>query len=180
MRQITVPAEDWHCIFSRCWLKWKFQWIVVVQSLSCVLHFCDPMDCITPGFPVLYYLLEFAQTHVHWVNDAIQPSHPLSPPSPPVFSLSQHQGLFQKAQWIEMLKRSQANSEWVPMVSLFISSSCKHLSFIAWTNWATTRSRSMKQSPESVLSKNSPFLFRRTKALDFKDSCQSPYFWSFF
>ena len=49
----------------------------------------------TPGFPVLHHLPEFAQTHVHWVNDAIQPSHLLSSPSPPAFSLSQHQGLFQ-------------------------------------------------------------------------------------
>ena len=44
---------------------------------------CDPMDCHTPGFPVLHCLLELAQTHVHWVDDAIQLSHPLSPPSPP-------------------------------------------------------------------------------------------------
>ena len=51
---------------------------------------CDPMDCRTPGFPVLHYLLEFAQTHVHWVSDAIQPSDPLLSPSPPAFSLSQH------------------------------------------------------------------------------------------
>ena len=58
---------------------------------------CDPIDCSTPGFPVLHYLLEFAQTHVHWVGDAIQPSHPLSPSSPPALNLSQHQGLFQ---WI--------------------------------------------------------------------------------
>ena len=43
---------------------------------------CDPMDCSTPGFPVLHYLLEFAQTHVHWVSDITQSSHPLSPPSP--------------------------------------------------------------------------------------------------
>ena len=57
---------------------------VFVQSLSCV-HLCDPMDCRTPGFPVLHYLLEFAQTHVHWVGDAIQLSHPLSPPSPSIF-----------------------------------------------------------------------------------------------
>ena len=57
----------------------------------------DPMDCNTPGFPVLHYRLEFAQTHVHWVGDTIQPSHPLSPLCPPVFSLSQHQGLFQWA-----------------------------------------------------------------------------------
>ena len=56
---------------------------------------CNPMDCSTPGFPVLHYLLEFAQTHIHWVSDAIQPSHPLSPPSPPAFNLSQHHGLFQ-------------------------------------------------------------------------------------
>ena len=56
---------------------------------------CNPMDCSTPGFPVLHCLLKFVQTHVHWVGDAIQPSHPLSSPSPPAFSLSQHQGLFQ-------------------------------------------------------------------------------------
>ena len=49
----------------------------------------DLVDCSTPGFPVLHYLLEFAQTHVHWVGDAIQQSHPLLSPSPPAFSLSQ-------------------------------------------------------------------------------------------
>ena len=54
----------------------------------------DPMDPNTPGFPVLHHLLEFAQTHVYWVSDAIQPSHPLLSPSP-AFSLSQQQGLFQ-------------------------------------------------------------------------------------
>ena len=58
---------------------------------------CDPMACSTPGSSVLYYLLQFAQTHVHRVGDAIQPSHPLSSPSPPAFNLSQHQGLFQWA-----------------------------------------------------------------------------------
>ena len=51
---------------------------------------CDPMDSSTPGFPVLHCLLEFAKTHVHWVSDAIQPSHPVSP-SPPDLNLSQHQ-----------------------------------------------------------------------------------------
>ena len=53
------------------------------------------MDYSTPGFPVLHYLEEFAQTHAHRVGDAIQPSHPLSSPSPPALNLSQHQGLFQ-------------------------------------------------------------------------------------
>ena len=53
-----------------------------------------PMDCSLPGFPVLHYLPEFVQTHVHWVSDAFQPAHPLSPP-PLALNLSQHQGLFQ-------------------------------------------------------------------------------------
>ena len=68
--------------------------IAVVQLLSRV-QLCDPVDCSTPGFPVLHDLLEFAQTHVHQVGDAIQPSHPLLPPSPPAPNPSQHQGLFQ-------------------------------------------------------------------------------------
>ena len=53
------------------------------------------MVCSTAGFPVYQQLPELAQTHVHRVDDAIQPSHPLSSPSPPAFNLSQHQGLFQ-------------------------------------------------------------------------------------
>ena len=56
---------------------------------------CDPVNHSTPGLPVHHQLLEFTQTHVHWVGDAIQPSHPLSSPSPPALNLSQHQGLFQ-------------------------------------------------------------------------------------
>ena len=56
---------------------------------------CDPVDCSTPSFPVLYYLLEFVQTHVHWISDAIQPSHPLLPPPPLAPSLSRNQCLFQ-------------------------------------------------------------------------------------
>ena len=56
--------------------------------------FCDPMDRSTPGFPVHHQLPELTQTHVHRVSDAIDPSHPLSFPSPPAFNLSQHQGLF--------------------------------------------------------------------------------------
>ena len=59
------------------------------------LTVCSPRDCSRPGSPVLHYLLEFAQIHVHCVRDAIQPSYLLSPPSPFAFKLSQHQGLFQ-------------------------------------------------------------------------------------
>ena len=84
---IAVPLKDGSNIYV---------WSVAKLCLT----LCYPMDCSRPGFPVLYYLHEFVQTHVHWVSDAIQPSHPLFPSSPPAFSLSQHQGLFQ---WINSL-----------------------------------------------------------------------------
>ena len=67
------------------------------KSLSHVLLLVTPMDCSTPGFPVHHQLPKLAQTHVHWVGDTIQPSHPLSSPSSPAINLSQDQGLFQ---WI--------------------------------------------------------------------------------
>ena len=56
---------------------------------------CSSMDCLTQGFPALHHFPELAQTHGYWVNDAIQPYHPLLFPSPPTFNLSQHQSLFQ-------------------------------------------------------------------------------------
>ena len=70
-----------------------------VQSLS-RLTLCDPMNCSTPGLPVHHHLLEFIQTHVHRVSDAIQPSHRLLSPSFPAFNPSQHQSLFQ---WVDSL-----------------------------------------------------------------------------
>ena len=83
-----------------CTFKMHFHRFLSVQ-LSSVTRLgpipCNPMDCSTPAFPVHHQLPELAQTHVHWVGDAIQPSHPLSSPSP-AFNLSQHQGLFQWTQ----------------------------------------------------------------------------------
>ena len=77
------------------WLP--FGLVIVSGTISSVSQLCatlcDPVDCSTPGLPVHHQLPEFAQTHVHWVGDGIQPSHPLSSPSPPTFNLSQHQGL---------------------------------------------------------------------------------------
>ena len=67
---------------------------VVAKSLQSCPTLCNPMNHSTPGLSVHHHLPEFTQTHVHWVGDAIQPSHPLSSPSPPAFNLSQHQGLF--------------------------------------------------------------------------------------
>ena len=74
-------------------------YVCISIQFSSVAELCltlfDPMDCSTPGFPVHHQLPELAQTPVHRVGDAIQPSHPLSSPSPPAPNPSQHQGLFQ-------------------------------------------------------------------------------------
>ena len=92
-----------------------YQFRSVTQSCPTL---CDPMDCSMPGLPVHHQLLEFTQTHVHWVGDAIQPSHPLSSPSP-TFNLSQHKGLFK---WVSSL----------PQVSNVLEFQLQHQSF-QWT-----------------------------------------------
>jgi len=76
--------------------------VAIVQSLSCVWLFVTPKDCSTQDFPVLHCLPKFEQTCVYWDDDAIQSSHPLLSPSPPAFSLSQHQGLFR---WVSSLQQ---------------------------------------------------------------------------
>ena len=85
---------------------------------------CDPMDYSTPGHPVNHQLPEFTQTHVLWVGDAIQPSHPLLSPSAPTFDLSQHQGLFK---WVSSLHKvakvlefqlQHQCSQWTPRTDL--------------------------------------------------------------
>ena len=78
---------------------YMFPWICCSFTQLCPI-ICNPMDCSTPGLPILHYAPKFPQIHVHWANGAIQPSHPLSSPSPPAFNLSQHQGLFQ---WVKVL-----------------------------------------------------------------------------
>ena len=97
-RHYTVkPAK--HKRTNTAWLHFCEVACCCSVAQSC-LTLCDPMDCSTPGFPVLHHLQEFAQTLIHWVSDAIQPSRPLSSPSPPAFNLSQHRGLFQ---WVGSL-----------------------------------------------------------------------------
>ena len=90
-------------IHLRCSQRWKwtsrkciwgqYENFCCSVTKSC-LTLCDPMDCITSCFPVVHHLPEFVQTHVHWTNDAIQPSHPLSPASPLALTLSQASGSF--------------------------------------------------------------------------------------
>ena len=93
----------------------------VAQSCPTI---CDPMNRSTPGLPVQHQLQEFTQTHVHQVGDTIQPSHPLSSPSPPALSLSQHQGLFnwvssshEVAKVLEFQLRHQS-FQWTPTTDL--------------------------------------------------------------
>ena len=112
-RAETFPSRfSWFCIMPHCrTLKnphTKVQVIFMPTNTTSLIQplyqsslaqscptLCNLMDCSMPDFSVLHCLLEFAQIHVHRVGDAIQPSHPLSPLSPPAFNLSQHQGLFQ-------------------------------------------------------------------------------------
>ena len=81
-----------HCQTLGSYFFDTIQFSSVAQSC---LTLCNHVDCSTPGLPIHYQLPELAQTHVHRVGNAIQPSRPLSSPPPPAFSLSQHQGLFQ-------------------------------------------------------------------------------------
>ena len=84
--------------------KYKETFMSSLVQFSSVTHLyltlCDPRNHRTPGLPVHHQLPESTQTHVYWVDDAIQPSHPLSSPSPPALNLSYHQGLFK---WISSL-----------------------------------------------------------------------------
>ena len=102
-----------HCYVTYC--------CSVTQSC---MTLCDLRDCSTPGFSVSHHLPELAQTHVHWVGDAIQSSHPLSSPSPPAFNLSQDQGLFKwvscpyhVAQLLEFWLQHQSSNEHPGLIS---------------------------------------------------------------
>ena len=99
----------------------KVQFSSVTQSCPIL---CDPMNHSTPGLPVHHQLPEFTQTHTHWVGDAIQPSHPLSSPSPPAPNPSQPQGLFQ---WVNSshevakvfeFQLQHQSSQWTPRTDL--------------------------------------------------------------
>ena len=95
---ISGSRKGWGIFFPSKGTSWKMYFYHFIQFSSVAqlcLTLCDPIDCSIPGLPVHHQLPEFAQTHVHWVGDAIQLSHPLSSPSPPTFNLSKHQGLFQ-------------------------------------------------------------------------------------
>ena len=118
------------------WIKVQFSSV----TQSC-LTLCDPMDHSMPDLPVHHQLSKFIQTHVHWVCDVFQPSHPLLSPYPPAFNLSQHQGLFK---WV-------SSSHQVAKVLEF---QLQHQSFqmniqdwypLGWTGWISSQSKGLSR-----------------------------------
>ena len=109
------------------------------QSLSSVaqscLTLCSPTDCSTPGLSVNHHLPEVAQTHVHWVGDAIQPSHPLSSSSPPALNLSQHQGRFK---WVSSLHQNQSTASGGQSTGVSASASVLPMNIQDWFTFGLT------------------------------------------
>ena len=116
---------------------------------------CDPMNRSTPGLPVHHQLLEFTQTNVHWVGDAIQPSHPLSSPSPPAPKPSQHQRLFQ---WVNSSRGGQSTG--VSALASFLPKKSQGWSPSGWTGWISLQSKGLSRvfSNTTVKSINSSVL----------------------
>ena len=102
----------------------------------------DPMDCSTPGFPVHHQLSELTQTHVHWISDVIQPSHPLSSPSPPTFNLSQHQGLFK---WVSSSHQVDRVLEFQLQHQSFRPMNIQDWFPSGWTGWISLQSKGLSQ-----------------------------------
>ena len=128
-------------------LKWKYshtdktevsvQFSSVAQSCATL---CDPMNRSTPGLPVHHQLPEFTQTRVHRVTDAIQPSHPLSSPSPPAPNPSQHQSFFQ---WVNSAWGGQRTG--VSALALFSPKNTQGWSPSEWTGWISLQSKGLSR-----------------------------------
>ena len=120
----------------------SYKWNGVVQFSSVTQScptLCDPMDCSTLGLLVHHQLLEFTQTHVHWVSDATQPSYPLLSPSPLAFNLSQHQGLFK---WVSSSHQVAKVLEFQPSV---LPMNTQDWSPLGWIGWISLLSKGLSR-----------------------------------
>ena len=152
--------EKWISYINTYIIYIPYQFSSVIQSC---LTICEPMDCRTPGFPVHHQLLELTQTHVLRVSDAIQPSHPLSFPSPPTFNLCQHQGLFQ---WVSSSHQVAKVLEF----QIHISPSNEYSGLISFRmNWldllavrGTVKSFVHHHSSKASILRHSAFLYSST------------------
>ena len=126
-------------------------------QLSSVTQSCptlrDTMDCSMPVLPVHHELPELIQTHVHWVSDAIQPSHPLSSPSPPAFNLSQHQGLFQ---WISSSHQVAKVLE-LQLQHLSFPMNIQYWSPLGWTGLISWQSKGLSRVFSNTTVQKHPF-----------------------
>ena len=111
------------------------------------------MDCSMPGLSVPYQLLEFTQTYVHWLGDAIQPSHPLSSPSPPTFNFSQHQSLFQ-CQFFTSGCQSIGVSALAPVLPMNIQDWFP----LGWTGWLSLQSKELSRVFSNTTVQKAPIL----------------------
>ena len=144
--------RDWlyiSCIGRRIlyhWASWEALTVCIssVQSLSRVPTLCDPMNRSTPGLPVHYQLPESTQTYVHWVSDAIQPSHPLSSPSPPALNLTQHQGKVDSFQ-MSQLFASGGQSTGVSASTSVLPMNTQDWSPLGWTGWISLQSKGISR-----------------------------------
>ena len=118
--------------------RFYFQFSSVAQLCPTL---CDPMNCSTPGLPVHHQLPEFTKTHVHWVGEAIQPSHPLWSPSSPALNLFQHQDLFK---WISSLHQVAKVLEFSAS-TLVLPMNTQDWSPLGWTGWITLQSKGLSR-----------------------------------
>ena len=119
-----------------------FQFSLVAQSCSIL---CNPMDCSMSGLPVHHQLPEFTQTHIHRVDDAIQPSHPLSSPSPHAFKLSQNQGLSN-----ESVLCIRWPKYWSFIFTINPSNKYSGLISLGWTGWISLQSKGLSRVSSSI------------------------------
>ena len=137
-RKQGIPEKHLHLFY---WLHWNF-WPYSVQFSCSVVSDPWPMNCSTPGLPVHHQLPKFTQTHVHWVSDAIQPSHPLSSPSPPACPQSfPASGSFPVTQFFA----SHGQSTGVSASTSVLPMNIQDWSPLGWTGWISLQSKGLSR-----------------------------------
>ena len=134
--QRLVGSKNWRRCLNDVFSSVQFS--SVAQSCPTL---CDPTNRSTPGLPVHHHLREFTQTHAHRVSDAIQPSHPLSSPSPPALNPSQHQSLFQ---WVN--SSHEVAKVLVSALASFLPKKSQGWSPSEWTGWISLQSKGLSRA----------------------------------
>ena len=133
--EVISPVVTW----TITWTQWQLLPGTMPRklSLSVCLTLCDPMSCNMPGFSVHHQHLELPQTRIHQVSDAIKSSHPLSPPSPPAFNLSQDQSLFQWGQFFT------SGGQTIGASASILPMNIQEWFPLGWTGWISLQSKGL-------------------------------------